>query len=985
MNPPTPNPSSPDSPAAPAEPPVSQIAVVRQVYVSHFELKTPAGESYLEGGARKVVKAESEPLAQFLADAQLARGEGQQKREVTVSYFFGTVPANQWRPLRFVTQGILDAFEKAAQDFYARAHADQKLAQFQKQARLHFRLPDPELDPESYWLVGDRFNPKLVILWGCEKLDANKRPLPSLPLVNDPELFPDNPVTVVDKLRARLMNWEAILEENLALIAEKKEPLSRFLSRPVFDKQHLRVIGLQPLLAPDNSYPISKFRPLGKVASTEVVAFEKAAEAYYLKAHQDPDSIEAHPEISAYERELRRGFRLPDVDTAPTSAGPGIEGIEGLSALESETSKRTGKAPKGAKDMAAAARVTYWVYGKRLAPRLMISVEGNEPFEQCLCLLPDEDLDLPPGAALGGALPADALGMETPKTVVGKLRLRQVNRVKQLAIAGSILGTVLVLGLVTFFSWPKGLVGLSATVNNDPALDPGNRRNVLEVAFNNHLNPGPSGAGAKSGAAAFGIGQYTLRALVGGKEFKLRPPQLKPGDPRRVVLTLDGVGESLDDSAGYTLKVEKAKDTWGNRVTTTNLPVVFVDKRPPSLTGRIEPAPEDFVGDALLVEFDEPLDKVTAEIDGNYLISGPSSVVLKQLRLQKDLKTVLLKADKPFDSGSAYTLTVRNISDASRNRNRMPDTTTNFMYVSLPLRLRAVSAADFQHRIKVEFSRAIDRDSARTAFKLDKPLLIGSVVPLDDKSVELVLSNSCLAPNVKYALQIDKLKDTSGKPGTELTTNAVVSFTGTPDLVPPGLMDVSFASNCLQLTFSKDLMPESATKEANYALSVRPKGQWEKLPTRFNPVLTGGNVVRLNLAEALPTAAVRFEFQGVKDLAGNSTNGFREFSTGISVRIQPIKMPSFMGPERNALVLLLQGRIDKSCEKPENFVIADAEGNPLRGIEVSDIKMTPDVHSTRIILFLDRKLEKDTFNVLFYKLKLEGEARLQEGEARVRP
>src|SRR3954469_20874654 len=111
MNESTPNdPTPPQTPAAGAPPPAGRdavntpaspvIAVTRQVFVTHLEIKTPDGQSYLEGGARKLVKADSEPLAQFLADAEITRGGGPQKRDVILNYFFGAIPKGQWRPMK---------------------------------------------------------------------------------------------------------------------------------------------------------------------------------------------------------------------------------------------------------------------------------------------------------------------------------------------------------------------------------------------------------------------------------------------------------------------------------------------------------------------------------------------------------------------------------------------------------------------------------------------------------------------------------------------------------------------------------------------------------------------------------------------------------------------------------------------------------------------------------------------------------------------
>ena len=219
--------------------------------------------------------------------------------------------------MQYVTQcNPLDYFEKAALEFYRKAHADQELAQFQRQVRTGFRLPDPDLDPDSYWLVGDRFNPHLIILWGCEKLDENKKPQASLPLVKDAEFFPNNPETVVDKLRQRLLSWEGIVQENLDLIVLKKEVLGRFLGAALSTTNRTNRSLACAVVAPDAIVPINRFRPLKKLPTAEIKEFEKAANAFYGKAHDDEDSVKDNPDVTPYERELRRGFRLPDVDSA---------------------------------------------------------------------------------------------------------------------------------------------------------------------------------------------------------------------------------------------------------------------------------------------------------------------------------------------------------------------------------------------------------------------------------------------------------------------------------------------------------------------------------------------------------------------------------------------------------------------------------------------------------------------------------------------
>jgi hypothetical protein len=387
---------------------------------------------------------------------------------------------------------------------------------------------------------------------------------------------------------------------------------------------------------------------------------------------------------------------------------------------------------------------------------------------------------------------------------------------------------------------------------------------------------------------------------------------------------------------------------------------------------------------ALELDFDEALDRVNAESIGNYTLTGPGVGALRSAQLQKDRKTVVLKADKAFEPGANYTLALKNIRDASNQKNSMPDTTTNFTYVQIPLALKAISAADQQNRIKLQFNRTLDRESFKTAFKIDKGLKIGGVTPLDDKSLELVLSNSFMQTNVDYTVQVTKIKDL-GKPPGELTTNSVVSFTGTPDTTPPVVIDVSLGGNFLQLTFNKDLSEESARRENNYALFDRPREQWEKRPLRFNPTLSESRIVRLNFPSALPNGTLRVEYSGVTDLAGNTTNEFREFSTGMSYQITSLKRPEFSNQARTGVLLVLYGRIDRTCEDSRNFQVADLQGNAIPGVDVTGVRMAPSANTTRVSLDLSRRLDKDYFKIVFSKLKLEGEARLQEGEARLMP
>jgi hypothetical protein len=981
---------APSSAAAPPGPAPSVVMVVRQIFVTHVELRTPTGESYFEGGARRLVKAENEPLGQFLADAHFSRGEGGQKKEVKVAYYFGEMPATLWRPMQFITPGILDAFEKAAREFYQKAHADQKAAEFQRTARLNFRLPDPDAEPDCYWLVGDRFSPRLVILWGCEKLGANNKPVPSLPLIKDSELFPRDVITVADKLRARLMNWEAIFKENLALISEKKEPIGRFLAKRVYDAQHEEVVGLQPALAPDSAFPITKFRPLKRLFAREVLAFEKAAQDYYAKAHEDEDSRTEYPQVTAYERELRRNFRLPDIDAPGAHLKAGPLGMEDMTDLMSLTrAKPQRKLDTKKRKKSSGPRYAYWVYGKQMSRRLMIAVDGNEPLEKCLFACPDEDLDIPPGAKGGGGVDGlrmaeQALGMgRKPSTVAEKLWLCVPN----LAVPVAMAATILLLAAATWFVFgghPKHMVVLTATISNDPELDPDNSRNVIEVSFNNPLAlnaPPVSGKAPPQPGAPLGL--YSLRLASKTGALPLQPPQRRRTDGKSVFLVVPGVEFEDTATSTYVLKLENVVDTWGNRLASTNLPVTFMDKRPPGLAGTFEPGADEST-DLLRISFDEPLEKGFAETKENFSLSNTNDglIDVDKAELQKDRKTVVLKASKPFRSKAIYTMTLRNIADASRARNVMPETVTNFVYVPVPLRLQTITANESQTRIKVEFNKLYDLASARNAIKLDAPLQIGAMVKLDDRALELQLTNSWLSPTSQYTLKIERLKEGGTTASTELTTNMPFAFMGASDTTPPVMTDLSYdlGRKFIQLTFSKPLMSDSATKEANYSIWAKPHDDWVQQTMRFNPTLIDAQTVRLGFAGDLPNATFQLKSDGVEDLTGNATNDSRQFSTGIGYCIEGAK-GAVLNNGNAGIYFVLTGSIDPSCEKWENFSVTDPQGEPLPGVSVTGVRLIPGDNTTSVQLNLSRRLESESFKVLFSGLRLQGEARMQQGES----
>ena len=109
-------------------------------------------------------------LGAFLPPAKLVEVDGIK----SVKYSLTKIQAKTLRPLKFIPLPELKSFQRAAEDFFS-PKAD--LTKYETDLRQSFKLPDPELEPESYFLWGTKRNPKLLVLWGVEKVPGSSLPL----------------------------------------------------------------------------------------------------------------------------------------------------------------------------------------------------------------------------------------------------------------------------------------------------------------------------------------------------------------------------------------------------------------------------------------------------------------------------------------------------------------------------------------------------------------------------------------------------------------------------------------------------------------------------------------------------------------------------------------------------------------------------------------------------------------------------------------
>ena len=309
----------------------------RPIRRPYYLFRTPDNlGSYLQKENYRIVMARKELLCQFLAPASIESGERDARGKATQSlvYNMSKFQAQNLEPATSIPLSAIEAFEAAAIEFYSK----DGISAHEARLRKHFKLPDPDLEPNCYWLYGPPENRNLLILWGCEARENS-----SIPMIEIPDSKGNNDATVSQKLRSRVMNWASMRKEAIKLINASGNPLARFIATPVFDKKG----NLKELETVNGKLAASKIKKMRHVSKSEISAFQEAAENFYEEAYPDSGAI------TEYEKELRSHFKLPDPALKPSS---------------------------------------FYKYGSKL----FIVANPDDEEDECLYMVEDEELNIPP-------------------------------------------------------------------------------------------------------------------------------------------------------------------------------------------------------------------------------------------------------------------------------------------------------------------------------------------------------------------------------------------------------------------------------------------------------------------------------------------------------------------------------------------------------------------------------------------------------------
>lgn len=691
-----------------ADPASNPIPLRRELRKPYFLYRTPDGlGTYLQRDVLRALFSRKEPLARFLALPQLA---SLQVKPPTIEYDLEGRRPEDFTPLDTLSDAELAAFEAAAREFLAKAEPTaERVSPHERELRAHFRLPDPDKEPDAYWVYGRPHDRRLFILWGCE-FEPNSS-LPLLPAKGQPR-----GASVVEKLAERRMRWEAKQAEALELLRRDSEPLATFVATPLHDANGV----LKGVTAAGKTFgPQAISRPR-HLPAREVRRLANAARLFYAKAAPEDTTT------TAFEKEIRAALRFPSPEKLPqayvtvsTPAGRRlhvlVDGKEKLEDTAPIIAHPTADAPTLTEEpvvdqlerrVAPTGKYTFvtlgalaaigaalWfggVFADKTAPTLKEIVAENDPLQVRLVF----DKDLAPSSLYSAeevaARTATTPPVDPPRSHID-IRDRAGKRlpIAQIAVEPNARATAIVtlgeaLREESYTLYVEGIRGRSG-----PPLTP-----RLEKSFDyrDRLPPalvtvsGDSGDATRlilvfdepiDDARAERIRNYRLPG------FEFKEARLDPKDPAIIVLTAT---TPFTNRERYIIGVVDLRDRSQERNEITQeitREFVYRDTLPP----KVEHVRADAEQIYLDVTFSEPVIEGPAQTPGNYVIRStgeekPFSAVAA--KLVDGERTVRLRVP-PLENGRDYTLKVLNVTDRATPPVKVADDEEfTFAYVGTP-------------------------------------------------------------------------------------------------------------------------------------------------------------------------------------------------------------------------------------------------------------------------------------------------------------
>ena len=792
----------------------AEQSIIRHIRRPYFLFRTRDRlGSYFDRSHYRIVHFHKEPLTAFLPAAK------NHAEEEKVVYNLADIDPESIKQMDYLPDSVITAFEQAARTFYGLDGFDERVTRAERDLRLSFKLPDPQIEPNAYLLYGPPENRGLLILWGTEWKEGS-----SLPLCPVSNRYPEGS-TLLDRLKEMRMSWEDKQKETVALLHKRQHPLASFFASAVLNRKG----ELEAFQTASGKIPAGKVKPFKRIWPGALKQLQEAVDAFY-----EPCSVESGEEapgsISAYEKELRLNFRLPCPERHPEA---------------------------------------YATSGKQF----LIRTDAEVPREAYLCLDEREDLGLPPSSEnqYGAATAED--------TVLDKLRVR-VKPVKTYLLGGIAAAAVLLLtALISWLFWVDGtgpkldsVVSendfTSVTVAFSEPIEPDSIRMELP----------PDAQAAKpsfmivdtADGSQIEIQNATLDENdPSGSSVNLEVGDLQDGHEYRLI------AYNIEDRSIKSNAIEPGAETLFQPLDTLppekpmlsahptdsrKLVLLFnepVEKRSAQSRDNYFFPNDDFRVSSVRLQDDAKTVELTAD------------------------RTDRSSSDRGFKDGGIYSLTVSGISDTSYTGNiaAEPYVFENFAYLDrvAPV-LESVRPID-QFDLEVTFNEAV---TPETALKVENYNLLSSegetpeiigVTPAEERR-RVVLRTSGLRNGIEYLLEARALQDTSGQENVaDLMESEPFFFTGREDQDPPVVKRIRLreARGEISIEWAEPVRPETATDPANYAFVNAPNLSIVNI-YKQNPENTIFSLVLNNEAEK--HREYRLRVNGVADRIGNATGDY---------------------------------------------------------------------------------------------------------------
>ncbi|MGF1485116.1 MAG: hypothetical protein ACFBZ8_12215 [Opitutales bacterium] len=819
----------------------------REMRNPYFLLRTPDGlGSYLTRNNYRLLKAPNEPLSQFLVGARL----NEDARPAVLEYDYEGVDLSTAEPLEALPASLLEAFSNAANRFVAQMKGQEgRVSDHVKRIWQGFRLPDPDIEKDAYWIYGPSEDRKLLILWGCEFRQGA-----SLPLTSEQAEHPNG--SVLDKLSQRRPSWSANQVAALRLIRERQLPLSGYLGELERDEtgQPLQII------VEGNVIKAKDAKPMGSLPKPEIEAFKEQARALTRLAKSN--------ELGDYGTELVKDFQLPDPVAHPNLyflhkgklviglEGPADEGTSlhpiadpqlgipakkttsGGSAITPPTvADQLEKSPSGSKLplYAAAALVVLLLLG--VGAYFLFLTDGSPP-ELSEIVAKDNPAEVL--VVFNEPLSEASIDLESADNPTFRIRGEEGHFLEILGASFEQEGQAVRLQVEPLEEKEYELYVGSVTDKAGNALS-----EALQVEFEYRDTIPPaidfvSAHESNTKTLVIGFTKLLEERSVRASAFEL--PGFKAEnaeldeDGKTVRVTFD---QRFENKRQYTMTVDGIADATvdGNEIAeNTEQIFTYVDSLPPVL----DRATADRSQIVVRAFFNEPLDEASAVNPLSYRVLSlddagtvAAELEVSSARLLGDDKTVELYTTSPLKPGINYQLQFADIKDRADPPNLAAEGIAGFIFQGREDRTPPqISALEMkieggEQFVAIEFEEPVEEEGALKPENYSvpsHPTNVTSVEPTGNPARFVLRLSDSLPEAASVRVQVVGVKDLIGNeltPERPAIEDFVVPGLGSKatDLQIVGPVQVLDNGSTVRITFNEDLVPEPASLISNFTFS----------------------------------------------------------------------------------------------------------------------------------------------------------------------